>query len=57
MRPRNVLGNVAVGLVTRIYLTFLHAAVSLAGLCVPLAVFFRFKPWLHQFAKRPKSPK
>ena len=54
MRPRNVLHNVAVGVGTRVYLFLLYALVSLAGLCLPIAVFFRFKPWLHRFAKRPR---
>jgi glycosyltransferase involved in cell wall biosynthesis len=54
MRPKNLLKNAAFGMVTRIYLKLLHAFVSLAGLCIPLWIFFRFKPWLHQFAKRAK---
>lgn len=57
MRPGYVLQHVTVGPVTRIYLTFLHAMVSFIGLSVPIMFFYKFKPWLHQFAKRPRYSK
>jgi hypothetical protein len=53
MRPKNLISNSNLGIVTRTYLKLLHAIVSLPGLIIPLSVFFRLKPWLHQFAKRP----
>lgn len=54
MRAKNLMRNATFSRMTRVYLKLLHATVSLAGLCLPLWLFFRFKPWLHQFAKRQK---